>query len=140
MRGFSATATSPRWKKIGKTNAGRKMPSVIASAAGEPAGEVADEGREDDQRRRQHAADRQPVDELALGEPALAVDRALLEERDHGEGAAEGEQPGLQPLEEDLRRQRDRDRAGERRPRSRAGASENELARPSQRPALVHSS
>ena len=42
--------------------------------AGEAAGEVADEGREDDQRRRQDAADREPVDELALGEPAVGVD------------------------------------------------------------------
>ena len=36
MRGFSATATRPRWKKIGKTNAGRKIPSVIASAPARP--------------------------------------------------------------------------------------------------------
>ena len=77
MRGFSATATSKRWKKIGKTNAGRKIPRVIASAAGEAAGDVADEGREDDQRRGEDAAHREPVDELALGQPVLAVHRAV---------------------------------------------------------------
>ena len=75
-RSFSAIATSWRWKKIGKTNAGRKMPRVIASPPGEAAGEVADERREDDQRGRQDAADREPVDELAVGEPAVVVDGA----------------------------------------------------------------
>ena len=62
--GFSAIATSWRWRKIGKTKAGRKMPSVIARRAGEPAGEVADEGGEDDQRRGEDAAEREAVEEL----------------------------------------------------------------------------
>ena len=80
------------------------MPSGHRQAAAEAAGDVADEGREDDQRRGQDAAHRQAVDELALGEPALAVDRGVLEERDHGEGAAEGDQPGLQALPRRSRR------------------------------------
>ena len=77
---------------------------------GEAARQVADEGGEDDQRRRQDAADREAVDELAVGQPVMAVDGAVLEEGDHRVGAAEGEQAGLQSLEEDRRGQRDRDR------------------------------
>ena len=42
--------------------------------------EVADEGGEDDQRRGKHPADREAVDELALGEPVLAVDRGVVKD------------------------------------------------------------
>ena len=74
------------------------MPSVIASAPAEAAGEVADERREDDQRRGQHAADREPVDELAVGQPVASIDRALLEEGDDRVRATERDEPRLQPL------------------------------------------
>ena len=53
------------------------------------------------------AAHREPVDELVLGQPAVRVHGRLLEEGDDREGAAEGQQAGLQPLPEDLRRERD---------------------------------
>ena len=35
-RGLSASATSWRWRKIGKTKAGRKMPRVIATPPASP--------------------------------------------------------------------------------------------------------
>jgi len=70
--------------------------------ANEAAGEVADEGGEDDQRRREDAADRQAVDELVLRQPMVALDGAVVEEGDDGVGATEGEQAGLQALEEDF--------------------------------------
>jgi hypothetical protein len=66
MRGFSAIATRQRWKKIGKTKAGRKIPIY-----------------------------REPVDELAGSEPVLPVNRAVVQVRDHRVGAAEGQEPRL---------------------------------------------
>ena len=84
--------------------------------------------------------DRQPVDELAVGQPVLALDRALLEERDHRVGAAEGEQPGLQPLEEDLRRERERDRAGDDRDERRRAEREGVGRAAASARAFVHSS
>ena len=48
--------------------------------ARQAAGDVADEGREDDQRGGEDAADREAVDELALGQPVLAADRDVVED------------------------------------------------------------
>lgn len=42
----------------------------------------------------------------------VAFDGGLAQKGDHRVGTAEGEQAGLQSLEEDLRRQRDGDRPG----------------------------
>ena len=89
--------------------------------------------------RREHAAHRQAVDELAVREPVVDVDRALLQERDHGERPAEGQQAGLQALPEDRGRQRDRDRAGEE-DQGRRGGRERMRLGAVQRSPLVQSS
>ena len=41
-------------------------------------GYIADEGREDDQGRREHAAHRQAVDELAIGQPMVSIDGRIV--------------------------------------------------------------
>ena len=92
----------PAVKEDRKHESGQEDPDGHQQGPAQAPGEIADEGREDDQRSRQRAADREPVDELAVGEPVVPVDGGVLEEGDHGVGAAEGHQSGLEPLEEDL--------------------------------------
>lgn len=56
------------WEEEG----GEKDPECHCEAAGQASGGVADEGREDDQWRWQDTADREPVDELGVGQPTLS--------------------------------------------------------------------
>ena len=62
-------------EEIGNTNAGRKMPRVIASAAGETAGHVADEGREMIIGAGRMPPSARPSRNSPSREPAVAVDR-----------------------------------------------------------------
>ena len=50
-------------------------------------------------RRREDASHGDPVDELLLGQPSVSCHGAVLEERDNGVGATEGQQARLQPFE-----------------------------------------
>ena len=56
-------------------NAGRKIPTVPATAPGRSGDQVADEGRGREQRPRGGLADRDRIDELCLGDPAEALDQ-----------------------------------------------------------------
>ena len=67
--------------------------------AGQPAGDEADERREDDQRRGQDAAEGEAIEELGVGQPA-AAHGVVAHERDRRVRAAERQQAGLQPAPE----------------------------------------
>ena len=94
-----------------KTKAGRKMPTVATDRAPEAAEEIADErgGRED--RARRDLADRDGVEELALGQPAAPHDEVGAQEGEQHVAAAEEDRADLQEDEEEGREAERRDAA-----------------------------
>ena len=94
-RSFSATVTSWRLKEDRKRERRNEDADGHHQSANQASGDVADEGREDDQRGGEDATNCEAVDELTLGEPLLPLHRDVVEVGDHGEGAAESDQAGL---------------------------------------------
>jgi hypothetical protein len=78
-------ATSWRCRKIGKTKTGMRCRRSSPARRRDP-GDVADEGREDDQRGGQDAPIAKPSIELALGEPALALHGGVVQVGNDGFG------------------------------------------------------
>jgi tetratricopeptide (TPR) repeat protein len=88
---------------------GRKVKKVATAAPAKPASssmiraedllgpgaDEADEGHHHDQRPRRGLAQRQAVDHLRAGQPAVGLDPALVDVGQHRVGAAEGDQRGL---------------------------------------------
>ena len=78
------------------------MPERRHRRAGEPRHQVADESDGDDDRAGRDHRHGHRVEELVLGEPAVLLDDALVQERHDRQAAAEHERPGLGEEEQDL--------------------------------------
>ena len=102
---------------------------VATTAADEPEHEVAGEGGHDHHRPGGYEARGNGVDELVLGQPAVVLDQAGVQERNDGQGGAARERRGLE--DEPARRTPRRSRAGPLEPLTAASsASSDTLANP----------
>src|SRR5215216_3562164 len=102
----------PAVKEDREYERGQEDPERHGQPAVQSARDVADEGREDDERCGEDAAHRETIHELGVGKPVLALHRGVVEVGDDGERSAEGHEACLQALPENLGRQRERKRSG----------------------------